>query len=154
MSEKNPFKAGKFEPSPEQQRQLEVFSRRLEAIAKQVSGDSTLHVAPGKPGSGEWYFKPDTNEIRWDPAEVLMKAEDAEEEVMGKMAHEGGHRAVTRWRDVVDMKQLKETLGLHAVLAAVEERPTDQVVRDRYEGAGRWLNAARQGSIREGAEAR
>jgi len=146
---------GEGELTPERQakyqKMLREFNERLRLIAHTVSGDRRMVVEPGQPGI--WYWDPRSNTVRWDPLEVLQKGEKGEDELKGKIAHEGGHRAISRYPLFVPDEILK-TVGMPSLLAAVEERPTDQVVRDRFSGAGQWVDAARQGSDREGNEAR
>lgn len=129
---------------------LREYNERLRLIAHSVSGDYTMVVEPGEPG--KWYWDTRNNVVRWDPLEVLEKSESSEDELKGKIAHEGGHRAVTRYFGFVPDEVMSQ-VGMSSLLASVEERPTDQVVRERFSGAGRWVDAARQGSVREGEEA-
>gem|GEM_PF-825498 len=144
---------GEGELTPERQvkykKMLREFNERLRLIAHTVSGDRRMVVEPGQPGA--WHWNPKLNAVRWDPLEVLQKGEKGEDELKGKIAHEGGHRAVTRYFGFVP-EEVMATVGMPSLLAAVEERPTDQVVRDRFSGAGQWVDAARQGSAREGRE--
>ncbi|MBF0275830.1 MAG: VWA domain-containing protein [Nitrospinae bacterium] len=70
---------------------------------------------------------------------------------MGKAAHEAGHVAITRYGEFVPDEVASE-LGFSSMLAAIEERPTDNVVRLTYPGAGQWVDEARLDSIREGDE--
>ena len=73
-----------------------------------------------------------------------------EDEAKGKAAHEAGHTAITRYGQFVP-DEVTKIPGFSSLLAAVEERPTDHVVRETYPGAGEWVDAARLGSLHEGA---
>jgi hypothetical protein len=59
----------------------------------------------------------------------------------GKAAHEAAHSAISRTSFIPE--EVAQELGFQATLMAVEERATDQTVRDRYKGAGRWVDTAR-----------
>ncbi len=71
--------------------------------------------------------------------------ESTEEVAKGKAAHEASHVAITRFGEFVPDKVLQKT-GFHMLMASAEERPTDQAVRNRYEGAGLWVDEARRDS--------
>lgn len=79
------------------------------------------------------------------PAQILETSENV---AKGKAAHEAGHVIVTRYSEFIPDKVL-QNLGFQSLMAAIEERPTDQVVREYYPGAGKWVDEARQDSVRE-----
>jgi hypothetical protein len=70
----------------------------------------------------------------------------------GKAAHEGGHVAITRLLAVKGADNRE--LGFQSMLASIEERPTDQVVRDRHFELGQFVDFARAESMSEGNDKR
>ncbi len=102
-----------------------------------------------------WYFSPaqiDPRTGKQTKAHVRIPeniAEDGEIPAMGKAAHEGAHAASTRFEKISEAELPKE-VGFQAVLHALEERPTDQLVRFRHPDYGECLDTARIGSYLEG----
>lgn len=80
------------------------------------------------------------------PEQILESHENV---AKGKAAHEAGHVAITRWVRFIPNSVMQE-LGFHHLILASEELPTDQVVRDRFPGAGLWVDQARKDSADEG----
>ena len=132
----------------EQRKMLVDFAHRLTNLCRTIAHDPRMRVEAGAPGSG-WSWHGIENRVRFDPKEILERGEAGEDVMKGKIAHEAGHRVITRhFRFIPD--HVRQELGFNALNAAVEERPTDQVVRDRYPGAGEWVDIARRTSAVEG----
>ncbi len=74
------------------------------------------------------------------PDRIINMSENA---AKGIASHEASHVAITRDGEFIP-DQVMQQLGFHALLASVEERATDQAVRDRFEGAGLWVDEARR----------
>lgn len=150
-------------------KEKKAFFERLQVIVRTVSGKKNLEVtsdvdiqtrlqmaAQGKDARREWFRQQKidkrtgraTRELVHIPEEI---SED-EESAKGKAAHEAGHVAITRFGEFIPDKVIQE-LGFHAVLSSIEERPTDQVVRERRAGAGEWLDTARAADVESGKQA-
>ncbi len=132
---------------------------RLCLIIRKISGRLDLEVTAdaGRAQGHEhdWFTvseldpaNPDTVQRTWVyiPAVILEASENI---AKGKAAHEAGHVAITRHGSFIPDEVLQMP-GFHALASSVEERPVDQVVRDRYPGAGAWLREARLDSAAAG----
>src|SRR3989338_815685 len=129
--------------SREQLTQLSKFDASMEGVLRTVSGQANMRLHHSQPGSETWAYLQGTNAVFYDPAEVIKRLENGEEKVlMGSIAHEGGHVAITVLKDVVP-GQLWDEVGFPALLAVTEELPTDHVVRERAPGAGDWVDEMR-----------
>ncbi|MDO8676577.1 MAG: hypothetical protein Q7K16_02915 [Candidatus Azambacteria bacterium] len=150
-----------------EKKDLSEMKDRLALIIKQISGKKDVVVKTellpgeileltkiGQDPQNAWFQRdikdPKTGEVTGSLVRIPEKIFESSEEVAkGKAAHEAGHVAITRFGRFVPDKVLQE-LGFHHLLLAVEELPTDQVVRDRYAGAGRWIDQSRKDSAVEG----
>lgn len=139
---------------------------RLASIIKQISGRREVTVKTeltqedllgllqrGLDPDKTWFQRdildPKTRQIKGALVRIPEKIFESHENVAkGKAAHEAGHAAITRFGRFVPDSVIQE-LGFHHLLAAAEELSTDQVVRDRYEGAGKWVDQARKDSADE-----
>lgn len=151
---------------PERKAELRGLTERLQTLIQAISGKPRLEVSTeldpatavrmaleGKNPEQTWFrmtkSDPTTRRVVREfvhvPARILESNEDV---AKGKAAHEAGHVAITRFGEFVPERVLQET-GFHGLLNAAEERPTDQVVRDRFEGAGQWVDEARRDGVRE-----
>ncbi len=158
------------EESQETLHEKKDFSELLKRVAPIVRSISrrpdllvTTEVAPadivaaaklGQDARKAWYrFEhkdPKTKKVIKEGVHIPEKIFEKNENIAkGKAAHEAGHVSITRMGYFIPDEVMQE-LGFHQMIAAVEERPTDQVVRDRYPGAGIWVDEAREDSAREG----
>ncbi len=135
--------------TPRETKDLKTWCLRLEAVAQNISGDSSLRVHQGEPNTQLWYYNTIRNEAFFDPSEVLERQEDQEEVLLGSIAHEAGHAIISDFTFIP--KSASKQLGFTSLMRAVEERPTDQVVRDRFPGAGKWVDKMREVLAEEGA---
>ena len=88
-------------------------------------------------------FDRKTGQVRREYVHIPKQIVEATENIAkGKAAHEAGHVAISRFGQFIPDVVMDE-LGFPSVNAATEERSTDQVVRDRYPGAGEWVDEAR-----------
>ncbi|MFH1404766.1 MAG: vWA domain-containing protein [Patescibacteria group bacterium] len=170
----SPFEMEPFEFSKEDIAKLKRFEDILEVVLRTVSGDNRLKIKHSvplesaaqrlKPGvdlehqepttiSKGWYYVRATDEVYIDPVDTIVRMHKGEEEVLkGIIAHEGGHAAISDLSVIPE--SIKDEMGFSALLAAAEELPTDQVVRERASGAGEWVNISRRTMAREGESKR
>lgn len=158
----------KKEPQPPEKKELGGLTERLASIIRTVSGKRSLEVtteidpgtffslaSQGKDARQTWFRISRRDPVTRKPIGEFVHiperiVESKEEVAKGKAAHEGGHSAITRFGEFVPDEVLQE-LGFHALMAAAEERPTDQVVRERFAGGGEWVDEARADSVRDAA---
>ncbi|MEK7653796.1 MAG: VWA domain-containing protein [Patescibacteria group bacterium] len=145
----------------------EALRDQLEALIKTIAKRPHLKVvteltpqelfremAEGRDPSRAWFWQQTkdqkTGKIIEEkihlPEEMMTRSENF---IRGVAAHEAGHSVITRWPDIVPPEVLQQP-GFNGMMTALEERPTDQVVRDRYPGAGEWLDEARREMFAEG----
>src|SRR3989338_416742 len=150
--EKQPTEERPHKEAPkgvEDKKELRELHERLAAIIHAVSGAPHIAVttevdpvmraqmaAKGENAEEVWY-----NDIRTDPktrkeiSRVIhipaAIVESGEEVAKGKAAHEAGHVAVTRYGSFIPDRVAQE-LGVQSACAALEERATDQAVREGY----------------------
>jgi nitric oxide reductase activation protein len=139
---------------------IKTVSRKpnIEVVKNLSLQDQTRLLAEGNNPETTWFrstqHDPKTRkvvrEFIYVPPEMTTIPEN---EAKGKAAHEAGHTAITRYGEFVPEDVARE-LGFSGMLAALEERPTDEWVRKTYPGAGDWLDEARIASLREGNEDR
>ena len=108
-------------------------------------------VAEGSDPDSTWFVYWDVNprDHRLQRALVHIPPtllDEHEDVAKGSAAHEAGHLAITRKHCVVP-EELLALPGFAAMLAATEERATDNVVHVRFPGAGAWLRRARQTDV-------
>lgn len=147
------------EKKAEQARLLE----RLRILVRSISGKEGLEVTTdvepqmmiqmagdGRDARKKWYKQTKINLVTGEKEAELVHIPEAiierENVAKGKAAHEAGHVAITRTGEFIP-DEVMQKLGFSSLIAAVEERPTDQVVRERYSGAGKWVDEARQDSV-------
>ncbi len=151
-----------------EKKENENIHERLGLIIRSISNNMDLEVttdvdprtlmemaSQGQDAHKKWYrlskYDPKTKEFLGEFVHIPREILENEEVAKGKAAHEAGHVVITRQGEIVPDKVMQE-LGFHSIIAAAEERPTDQVVRDRYPGAGEWVDSARKDSLKEGEE--
>ena len=141
--------------------ELTGLHERISLIIRTISGKLNLEVTTdvdlptllryAKEGKGArtmWFRQmvrdPKTKRFVKERVHIPKQIVGINENVpKGRAAHEAGHVLITRHAEFVPDEVLQQ-LGFHAVLQAVEERPTDQVVRERFSGAGLWVDEARR----------
>lgn len=166
MNQDKNFFAAIQKPSAAELERQEQLKDRLKTIIRIVSGRPEIEVttvvdprislqmaSQGQDAEQTWFhtrqYDPITKEKVKEFIHVPGKVMEASENVAkGKAAHEAGHAAITRFGEFIPDEVLQE-LGFHSLMAATEELPTDQVVRERYEGAGGWVDEARGDSIKD-----
>src|SRR3989344_1798726 len=143
-----------------EKRELKDLIGRLGLIIKTVSGKPDIRVTTevdfrtlmesarkGKDARKMWFrlaeydtkTRKQIGELVHIPEHIVEGNENA---AKGKAAHEAGHVAITRGGEFIPDKVMQE-LGFNALRGGIEERPTDQVVRERYSGAGEWVDETR-----------
>jgi hypothetical protein len=151
---------------PSQKQEIKDIHERLKTIIRTVSGKYDLEVttdmdpqtrlsmlAEGKDPDSEWF-----REIRLDPITKKPKGEyvhippsifeKTENIAKGSAAHEAGHVLISRYGDFIPEDVIQQ-LGFHSIMASAEERPTDHVVRQRFHGAGEWVDEMRSGMVED-----
>lgn len=149
---------------PEENKELKDLHGRLRAVIRLVSRKPKLEVtsqmsmgqimdalSKGQDPEQQWFrlaqydkkTKKMVGEYVYIPGRII---ESAPEVAFGKAAHEGAHVLITRMGEFVP-NEIMQQPGFHAVLAASEERPTDNAVGIEFPGARQWVDAARQDNI-------
>lgn len=82
-------------------------------------------------------------EIVHIPEEIVESTENV---AKGKAAHEAGHVAITRMGEFIPAEVMQRP-GFRVAISSAEERATDQVIRDRFKGAGKWVDEARKDNV-------
>jgi hypothetical protein len=153
------------EEAKEKKELAENIHERLESIIRTVSGNNKLTVVTkvppklliqgamtGKDMRKEWFYMPKiSGKTDKEYVYIPKVIESSENFAKGAAAHEGAHAAITRMGHFVP-DEVMQQFGFHSILAAAEERPTDQVVRDRFPGAGEWLDETRRDLWKEGQD--
>jgi hypothetical protein len=148
-----------------EKKELTDIHERLESIIRTVSGNNKLTVVSKVPPElliqgamagmdmrKEWFYVPKISGKSDKEYVYIPKViERSENFAKGAAAHEGAHAAITRMGHFVP-DEVMQQFGFHSILAAAEERPTDQVVRDRFPGAGEWLDETRHDLWKEGQD--
>lgn len=145
-----------------QERLLEVLTTIVRSISNKYDLEvtSTLDAkteaqlkATGKDPKNTWfrYAETDPRTRQIIKEFVYIPKEDLEDEIVakGSAAHEAGHVIITHFSRFIPDEVLQQT-GFHSLLMSLEERPTDQVVRKYYEGAGDWVDVMREALLNEG----
>ncbi|MDP3697273.1 MAG: hypothetical protein Q8R55_04590 [Candidatus Taylorbacteria bacterium] len=167
---RNPLESQEQQPLPRRVEQrdtveLSEMKDRLTSIIKQVSGKKEVVVdteLSPEDVMGSLYLRQDPAQIWFaqelkDPktgkqifrVHIPKRIFETHEDVAkGSAAHEAGHVAITRTDFIPD--EIAQELGFHHQYLAVEELPTDQVVRDRYAGGGRWVDKMREDLATQG----
>jgi len=124
-----------------------VSDRKMKVVTEVDPRTKVGMLLAGRKAEDEWFYCRDgKKEYVYIPTHQLL--ESGEEVVKGKAAHEAGHAIITRFPEFVPDEVLQQ-LGFHSMLAATEERPTDNVVKERRSGAGEWVKEARKDSIKK-----
>jgi len=154
---------GELAPEKGKREKAEIagLQDRLGTLIRSISGKSKLEVTTkvslstllkfaekGLDARKEWFqqvihdprTKKPVRELVHIPDQIFEVSENA---AKGKAAHEAGHVIISRSGDFIPDRVMQE-LGFHALMDGVEERPTDQVVRERYSGAGKWVDEVRR----------
>jgi hypothetical protein len=142
------------------------FHGRLASIIRSISGLYNLEVTTevdartlmkmareGQDAHEQWYrhteMDPVTRKVIKQLVHIPRQIMESKEEVaLGKAAHEAGHVAITRFGEFIPVEVMKE-LGFSSLINASEERPTDNVIKTRYEGAREWVIEARKDGLIE-----
>lgn len=114
-----------FEPT-----EREIIKKKLallSAVPKFIGKDFEMHVALNERGGG-WYHNPSLGEIRVDPEDLLNKPFEYCRFVI---AHEGGHRRITRWIDVIPEEELLEP-GFQFLLNSIEDPRDNNFITEVY----------------------
>ncbi len=127
----------------------------LEVTTEVSRRDLMLMKAQGKDAQKTWYrmaeHDPKTKKMIREYVHLPDKFEMSDNAARGAAAHEAGHVRITRFGEFVP-DDLMQKIGFHSLIAAVEERPTDQVVREIYPGAGVWVDEVREHLLEESEE--
>ncbi len=85
-----------------------------------------------------------THEIQYVhiPEQIVVRSERI---AMAIALHEAAHVVSSRMHVIPE--DVERTLGFGALMAAAEERPTDQIVRERMPGMADWIDEARRDNI-------
>ncbi len=145
FQEKEEQKEKKF--SRVEQRKIESWRQRLESLARTVAEDKTLKISVGKSGGGWAYALDGSREVFFDPQEALDREGEQEGVLLGSIAHEAGHALISDWSFIPD--SIRREIGFDSTLRAVEERPTDQIARERLGEASHWVDEMRSALTRE-----
>lgn len=147
-----------------EKKEFSEMKGRLASIIRQVSGKEDVVITTklssaeimhlikmGEDPSNVWFQRdiidPQTRKTKGTLVHIPERIFESHEDVVkGKAAHEAGHVAITRFSQFIPDEVL-QNLGFHHLILAVEERPTDQIVRERFSGAGQWVDIARKDSI-------
>lgn len=154
----------KLETEMEKREFLERLRTIIRSISKKPKLEVTTDLDPttelsmrlkGQDPRRAWFRLTQHDPVTKRPIRELVRIPDYIVELQnanaarGKAAHEAGHVVITRMGEFVPEDVMQQT-GFHALIAAAEERPTDNVVRVRYPGAGEWVDEARKESAAEG----
>jgi len=118
------------ELTPEQKKHF----KRLRVIAQRVGGDFGMDVEIGEPGKGSFFDSEDIS-IQIDPLHLKESPETAKFVV----AHEGGHRAITRSPKKLGLpeekiKELYSQIGFGFLQNAVEDPADNDWVQEKFPG--------------------
>ena len=102
--------------SPEEQKLIRERMRVLSLIPNHIGKDFGMEVELNAPGEG-WHWNFAINHVRVDPKDLLEKPLDW---CRHTMAHEGGHRRVSR-TDFIP-KNVWEQPGFSSMINAIEEK--------------------------------
>ena len=91
---------------------------------------------------------PHTNKRTKEIVRIPPEIPETEIVAKGKAAHEAVHIRVTRYHEFIP-GEVMQKLGFSALMAAAEERPTDQGVRKYFPPATEWIDEARKDSAGE-----
>ncbi len=125
-------------------------------VTTEVSlADQARMAGQGKDAHKTWYrmseHDPLTRKKVGEYVHIPKEFEMNDNAARGIAAHEAGHVRITRFGEFIPEKVMQE-IGFHSLIASVEERPTDQVVREVFPGAGIWVDEARKYSVEDGRQ--
>lgn len=112
--------------SPEEQRMIRERMRVLSLIPNHIGKDFEMDVGLSNPGEG-WYWNFVENNVRVDPKDLLEKPLDWCRQTM---AHEGGHRRVSR-TDFIP-KDVWAQPGFSSMTNAIEDPRMENFVSEAY----------------------
>lgn len=112
--------------SPEEQRTIRERMRVLSLIPNHIGKDFDMEVELNAPGEG-WHWNFVINHVRVDPKDLLEKPLDWCRQTM---AHEGGHRRVSR-TDFIP-KNVWEQPGFSSMMNAIEDPRMENFVSEAY----------------------
>ncbi|MGD0328374.1 MAG: hypothetical protein ABSB00_01520 [Minisyncoccia bacterium] len=112
--------------SPEEQKLIQERMRILSLIPNHIGKDFEMEVELNTPGKG-WHWNFAVNRVRVDPKDLLEKPLDWCRQTM---AHEGGHRRVTR-ADFIP-KDIWEQPGFSSMMNAIEDPRMENFVSEAY----------------------
>ncbi len=112
--------------TPEQRVEIEQKKQVLSALAHFIGKDFKLPVELNEPGQG-WHWDFDANKVRIDPKDLLEKPM---EYLRFVIAHEGGHRRVSRV-DTIPKEQWQQP-GFPFLMNAIEDPRTNNFVAESY----------------------
>lgn len=112
--------------SPEEQRTIRERMRVLSLIPNHIGKDFDMEVELNTPGEG-WHWNFAINHVRVDPKDLLEKPLDWCRQTM---AHEGGHRRVSR-TDFIP-KDVWEQPGFSSMMNAIEDPRMENFVSEAY----------------------
>ncbi len=173
-----PHEQSQAQPTPELPSHLKsesekrAFIDRLAGIVRITSNKPKLQVTTeidprtalqmrlkGQDPKRAWFRQTQHDPVTKRPIKELVRIPDSvveltnENAARGKAAHEGSHAAITHFGEFVPDEVMQKT-GFHALMAAAEERPTDNYPRVIFPGAGEWIDEARRDSAQEGENIR
>lgn len=129
--------------SPEQQIEIKRKKDILSSICRFIGKDFDLEIELNTPGGGwHWDFK--NNIVRIDPEAMLERPMD---ELRFIVAHEGGHRRVSR----VDFIPKSEWMqpGFSSMMNAIEDPRMNNFIAEAYPKVGEYMKAAYDHSLGE-----
>lgn len=112
--------------TPGEAKEIKEKQAKLSVIAKFIGKDFNMPVFLSKPGGG-WYWNFRDNYICIDPKDLLEKPMDYLEFVV---AHEGGHRRVSRTEFIPD--DILQTPGFLPLMNAIEDPRMNNFVAESY----------------------
>ncbi len=112
--------------SPEEQRVIRERMRALSLIPNHIGKDFSMEVELNAPGQG-WHWDFAVNRVRIDPKDLAEKPLDWCREVM---AHEGGHRRVSRTGFIPKEEWVQP--GFSSMMNAIEDPRMENFVAEAY----------------------
>ena len=154
------------EPTEPEKRDFSDLREHLKSLIERIGGLQKVSITSKSSfadrlsvesigGRGEGWWSQEIIDTRTKKSKGWMVhvperiMESSENVAKGSAAHEAGHVAITRHHQYIPDLVMQEP-GFHQLISAAEELPTDQVVRDRYPGAGRWVDEVREDQFQQG----
>jgi len=118
----------------------------LRLIAQIIGFDFDMNLVLGEPGKGS-FFDWRENKITLDPLQFTENPIRVKETV----AHEGGHRAISRTQFIPD--EIWQEFGFSSLFNTVEDCRVDNWLATKYEGVKNWQNAVFESQfVKEGGQ--